>query len=133
MRELLVDTSAYSAFLQGRKDVADAIREADLLCVNPVVLGELQAGFLKGRHRRKNEEELKKFLTSPRVDIVDIDLSTSERYAAIVDALNRAGTPIPTNDVWIAASAMQHGLRVLTLDKHFLRVPQILVDHYPAA
>jgi len=131
VKELLVDTSAYSAYLRGREDVGAALREADLLCVNPVVLGELMAGFRKGSQRRKNEAELKKFLMSPRVDIVDIDRLTSERYAAILEGLQRAGTPVPTSDLWIAATAMQHGLVVVTLDEHFLRIPQILVEHFP--
>lgn len=128
MRELLVDTSAYSEFLRGREEVGEAIRSADLLCLNPVIVGELLAGFRRGQRLQRNQQELKQFLSSPRVDLIDIDVETAERYALILESLRKAGTPIPTNDLWIAASAMQHGLRLLTLDAHFRKVPQIVVD-----
>jgi tRNA(fMet)-specific endonuclease VapC len=61
--------------------------------------------------------------------MVEMDEGTSERYAVIAQSLRMKGTPIPTNDVWIAASAMQHGLKVLTTDKHYLEVAQILTDY----
>jgi predicted nucleic acid-binding protein len=71
-------------------------------------------------------------LASPRVGTLDVTEETAERYAAILNALWRAGTPIPTNDIWIAASAMEYGLRVLTTDRHYQRIPQIMVDYFPA-
>jgi predicted nucleic acid-binding protein len=108
--------------------VMAALREAGSIAVNPIILGELRAGFLRGVHRRKNEGELRRFLASARVFVVAIDEETAERYAVIVDSLRAAGTPIPTNDVWIAASAMQHGLGVLTTDRHFHRIPQVAVE-----
>lgn len=128
---LLCDTSAYSAALRGHAGVADALRTADEIAVSPVVLGELRAGFAKGKHRERNESQLETFLASPRVRVLCVDEETSRRYAAIHDALRRAGTPIPIHDVWISASAMQHGLVVLTTDADFLRVKQILVEHHP--
>jgi predicted nucleic acid-binding protein len=85
------------------------------------------AGFLSGERRAKNQAELARFLESPRVNLIDVDEGTAERYAVIFTTLRKAGTPIPTNDLWIAASAMQHGLRVLTRDAHFAKVPQILI------
>lgn len=133
MRRLFLDTSAYSALLRGDERVRDALRVADEIRVNPVVLGELLAGFLRGRHRKKNEEELRRFLGSPRVAVVPIDEQTSERYALVLASLRRRGRPIPSNDLWIAASAAQHGLRLLTLDAHFLAVEQILVEHLEPA
>ena len=126
---LFLDTSAYSALLRGDARVRDALRQASEIRINPVVLGELLAGFLRGRRRQKNEEELRLFLASPRVAIVPIDEQTAERYALVLTSLRRRGKPIPSNDLWIAASAAQHGLRVLTLDAHFLEVEQVLVDH----
>ena len=130
MKEILLDTSGYSAFLRGHAGVGEAVRQADLVALNPVVLGELWAGFRRGNRLEKNRSELKAFLSSPRVDVVDIDVETSVRYAAIVESLHRAGTPIPTNDLWIAASAMQHGLAVVTTDDHFRRVSQVLVEYF---
>ena len=133
MARLLLDTSAYSALLRGREEVAAALRQAEEICVNPVILGELLAGFLRGKHRQKNEDELQVFLSSPRVSVVSFDYQTAERYAWILDSLWKQGTPIPTNDIWIAASAAQHGLRILTLDAHFRQVPQVMVNHIQSA
>lgn len=127
MSRILVDTSAYSAFFRGDARAKEAISTCDEICLNPVVVGELLSGFSRGRQRLKNEEELQEFLAAPRVRILPIDEETSVRYAAILAGLWRAGTPIPTNDIWIAASAMQHGLEVLTGDAHFSKVAQIVV------
>ena len=71
---------------------------------------------------------MRRFLASPRARTIPVDEETAVRYAAIRDYLRRQGTPIPVNDMWIAATAAQHGLRLLTLDGHFLRVPQVILD-----
>lgn len=126
----LLDTSAYSAFLRGHEELKLALQRADRIVLTPIVLGELGAGFRAGARRQKNEAELRRFLSSPRVDVVAVDPDTAERYAVILHGLRAAGTPIPTNDIWIAASAMQHGLRVLTTDVHYTRIPQIIVERF---
>ncbi len=90
--------------------------------------GVLIAGFVNGRYEKKNRGLLKEFLMSPRVSMIEIDEETSERYAIIVNYLREQGTPIPTNDIWIAASAMQYGLKIITSDKHYLKVPLVLVE-----
>lgn len=131
MTRLLVDTSAYSAFMRGHESIKQALQRAEAIYVNPIILGELRAGFQRGRHREKNEEILAQFLASPRVSVVAVDEDTAERYAVILNRLRAAGTPIPTNDIWIAASAMQHGLTVVTTDAHYLEVQQIIVHHFP--
>ena len=128
MSRFLIDTSAYAAFLRGDSHAVNALREAEEIYLNPVVLGELLAGFLGGTRRDKNRSELARFLESPRVNLIDVDEETAERYAVIFTSLRAAGTPVPTNDLWIAASAMQFGLRVLTADEHFQRIPQIVTD-----
>jgi len=125
--KIALDTSAFSVFLRGNEDVSLAIQEADEITLTPIVLGELRAGFLMGRHRARNESVLREFMASPRVRMRDIDEETAERYAAIFAYLRAQGTPIPTNDIWIAASAMQHGLKLITTDKHYLKLPQIIV------
>ena len=130
MTRLLLDTSAYSGFMRGHPDFKLAIQEADEICFNPVVIGELLAGFIKGGSRRKNESELSSFFDSPRARILDMDEETADRYAVILNGLWKAGTPIPTNDIWIAASAMQHGLRILTSDAHYRKIPQVVVDYF---
>ena len=129
---VLVDTSAYSAFMRGHPELKLALQLAEEIYVSPIVLGELQSGFRRGKHRARNEKGLEEFLDAPRVELTPILDSTAVRYAEILTYLRRAGTPLPTNDVWIAASAMGHGLRVVTTDKHFQGVPQILVDCWEA-
>ena len=129
---VLLDTSAYSAFMKGHPEVKLALQEADEISLNPIVLGELRAGFMRGRRRKKNEEELREFLSSPRVNVVDVDEETAERYAVILSSLWSAGAPIPTNDIWIAASAMQHGFHVLTTDEHYRKVTQVIVNYVAA-
>ena len=126
--KVMLDTSAYSAYLRGNECVKRAIQEADEIYLNPIVLGELAAGFAHGKRERKNREILAEFLASPRVQVVPVDEETSERYAAILGYLWEKGLPIPTNDLWIAATAMQYGLKLVTTDEHFRRVPQIITE-----
>lgn len=126
--KVMLDTSAYSAYLRGNEEVKLALREADEIYLNPVVLGELYAGFARGGREKKNREILRDFLASPRVQVVAIDEETAERYAAIITYLWDTGTPIPTNDLWIASTAMQYGLKVVTTDGHYKNVPQIIVE-----
>jgi tRNA(fMet)-specific endonuclease VapC len=125
---IFLDTSAYSAFKRGHPQLRHRIREASQIRFNPVVLGELRVGFLQGTRLRENLAELEQFLASPRVALVAVDEETAERYGVIFDPLRRAGTPIPTNDVWIAASAMQYGSILLTTDPHFRLVSQVVVE-----
>lgn len=125
---IILDTSAYSAFLRGNDGVKHYIQRADEIAVNPIVIGELIAGFTAGRMEKKNRALLQEFLSSPRVTVRELDEETSERYAIIINYLRKHGAPIPTNDIWIAASAMQYGLKILTTDRHYLKVPQVLAE-----
>src|SRR5262249_50269818 len=100
--------------MRGHSEIIELVRTVDSIALCPVVLGELLAGFQRGRRRNQNEDELTSFMGSPRARVVDITDQTAIFYAAIVTSLENAGTPIPTNDIWIAASAMQHGLAVVT-------------------
>ncbi len=133
MSRILVDTSAYSEHLRDHPEVKAAIQRASAIGLSVVSLGELRTGFLKGGRTRRNEEFLRSFLASPRARAIPVDEETASRYAAIRDYLRRQGTAVPTNDVWIAATAAQHGLRLLTLDSHFLQIPQVIVDLIEAA
>lgn len=130
MSRLLLDTSAYSAMRRSDERLLPHLQEAEQITLTPVVLGELLFGFLGGRLEPKNRRVLRDFLDSPRVSVVGLDEETAERYAVIRNYLRQQGTPIPVNDLWIAASAAQHGLRLLTLDDHFQRVPQALVEYF---
>jgi tRNA(fMet)-specific endonuclease VapC len=126
---VLLDSSAYSAFKRGHPGVVELLRTATFIALNAVVLGELLSGFAAGAREERNRHELRRFLASPRVRVLEIAAETAERFAIVHQALRRAGTPIPTHDLWIAASAMVHGRRVLTADAHFRAVPMLLVEH----
>ena len=126
---LLIDTSAYAAFKRGHAEAIAALRQARSILIPAIVLGELLAGFNVGGKSEKNRSELSEFQFSSRVSLVKITRETAERYAHIYAYLRGIGRPIPTNDLWIAASAMEHGAELLTLDTHFLNVPQIMIIH----
>lgn len=124
---LLIDTSAYSAMNRGLDLVLDELGASEEVWVSSIVLGELRGGFAYGTNKRRNELDLQAFFDLPQVTTVGIDEETAVCYAAIYAGLRRAGTLMPTNDLWIAATAMQHGLIVFTQDAHFRLVPQIVV------
>ena len=130
MSRLLLDTTAYSAMRRGDRRLVEPLAEASEIVLNPVVVGELVYGFVGGRLEEQNRRVLREFLESDRVRVVPVDEETAERYAAIRDYLRKKGTPIPTNDLWIAASAAQHGLKLLCLDRHFKEVPQVLLEYF---
>jgi len=125
---LLLDTYAYSAVARGNRELQQAIEQAEEICLSPIVIGELRAGFLHGSRVKENERGLRKFLALPGVSLLVVAENTAARYAEIVAFLRKAGTPIPTNDIWIAASALEHGLRLLTTDAHFRRIPFVAIE-----
>jgi len=127
---ILLDTSAYSSFMKGDPFFKKSVETADEIYLNPIVIGELLAAFIKGGREEKNRSELQQFLLSPRVVVQTIDKETSERYAVILNYLRDKGTPIPTNDIWIAALAMRDGLKVITADSHFIKIPHIMVEFH---
>jgi tRNA(fMet)-specific endonuclease VapC len=136
MRAILLDTNAYTAFMLGAAEVVDVVAHADRLYLNSIVLGELLGGFAAGTREPKNRAELARFLDSPRVEVLPITADTADSYALIYAGLRRKGHPIPTNDLWIAASALEHGAALLTRDAHFshidgLRCGQGLGDFLP--
>jgi tRNA(fMet)-specific endonuclease VapC len=122
---LAIDTNRYVDFVKGVPEVVDRLRRADEILVPFVVLGELRAGFASGVRSRENEANLVRFLDSARVDVVFADEETTHHYARLFHQLRRQGTPIPTNDLWIAALVVQHHLYLLAGDAHFDHLPQI--------
>ena len=119
MMRVLIDTNIYSLAMRGDKEVVDHLRRIDQIGFSSISIGELWSGFKGGTNLDKNRSELHQFLDSPRVVIFPVDAETAEYYAEVLHQLKKVGTPIPTNDIWIAACAIQHGFKVLTRDKHF--------------
>jgi tRNA(fMet)-specific endonuclease VapC len=126
-----LDTSAYSHFKRGDALASRIIDAASWIGVPATTLGELRIGFLLGSQLERNEHELGQFMANSVVEVLPVDRDTADIYAEIVVDLRRSGTPIPTNDVWIAAAAIRAGASVLTYDPHFEsihRVGKIVLD-----
>jgi tRNA(fMet)-specific endonuclease VapC len=120
-----LDTSAYSHFKRGDPAVVDLIDRADWIGLPSIALGELWIGFLLGNRLERNQAELNEFLSHPQVEELVPDAEVARIYAEMVVSLQKAGTPIPSNDVWIAATAKKAGAPVLTYDDHFLDIQQV--------
>ena len=127
MNEFLIDTNIYSHSMRAEPAVVSLLRRASRIAISSISIGELLSGFKGGTQERKNREELAEFLDTPRVSIYGVSENTAEFYAEILDGLRSAGTPIPTNDIWIAAQAMEHGLRLVSMDRHFASVAGLLL------
>ena len=121
-----LDTDAYRAAAEGEAKTVEVLQRAEEVCLPFVALGELRAGFAAGTQGRKNESRLTEFLNSPRVSILYADEQTTHHYASLFAELRRQGTPIPTNDLWIAALVVQHDLLLLTGDAHFSKISRIV-------
>ncbi len=119
---ICLDTSAYSHFKRGTRSAIEEVSTASWVGVPAIVLGELRSGFLGGRRAVANERELRAFLAHPMVVKLDVDDEAATIYAEMVAHLRRAATPIPTNDIWIAATAARDGAAVVTFDEHFSRI-----------
>jgi tRNA(fMet)-specific endonuclease VapC len=122
---LAIDTNRYVDFARGLADAVSRLRTAERILLPLIVLGELRAGFLAGLRAPENEAGLTRFLNSPRVDVLLADEDTTHHYARLFHQLRRQGTPIPTNDIWIAALVVQHQLYLFARDTHFDHLPQI--------
>jgi tRNA(fMet)-specific endonuclease VapC len=102
--------------------MVDALVAAERVSLSTVTLGELEAGFMLGSRLEENRSALRDFLAEPFVSVVPIDEGVARRYGSVFVALRRAGAPIPTNDIWIAAAALHIGAELVTFDRDFLRV-----------
>jgi tRNA(fMet)-specific endonuclease VapC len=126
MMNVLIDTNIYSLAMRGDAIVLDMLRKFDRIAFSAISVGELFSGFKGGMQEAKNREELNIFLDSPRVVVHEIDVQSADFYASILNNLKTAGTPIPTNDIWIAAVAFQHGYKLYSKDKHFDLIPGLV-------
>ena len=126
MKKVLIDTNIYSLAMRGEANVVSTLRRIDQIGFSAISIGELLSGFKGGSRETENREELNIFLDSPRVVVHSIDEGTADFYASVLTNLKVAGTPIPTNDIWIAAVAFQHGYKLFSNDKHFNLIPGLV-------
>lgn len=122
---LALDTNTYTKLCAGDFDVARLVKEAEIVFLPFVVLAELRAGFRGGSRSRQNEGVLQRFLMKPGVEPLLATENTTRMYAALYRQLRQQGTPIPTNDLWIAALVAEHNLWFCSRDAHFKHLPQL--------
>ena len=124
--KVLLDSNAYSLLMRGHGEVAELVRRAEEVLFSAVVVGELMYGFRRGAHFERNAADLRSFLDSPYSSFVEVGPVTADRYSRIAAALRAKGRPIPANDVWIAAHAMETGADLVSADGHFEHVDGIV-------
>lgn len=123
MNKVLLDTNAYAMLLAGETRIVDIIGDVQTVYMSIFVLGELYTGFAGGQKTKENQEILRNFLHKSPVKILNATSETAEIFGQAKHKLKRAGTPIPINDVWISAHALETGSVLITFDKHFQHVP----------
>lgn len=127
MRKILLDTNAYTRFLLGDNAILEQLVKADNIFLPTIVLGELFAGFRGGSKEIENKKKLEKFLAKVQVGIIPVSRETAEIFGGIKYKLSQAGNPLPINDVWIAACAMETGAVLITYDNHFTKISGIRI------
>ncbi len=127
MNAVLIDTNIYSHAMRGDSEIIRTLQQVAAIGITAISIGELFSGFKAGNREKNNRQELNQFLDSPRVTLYSIDEKSAEYYCLILDQLRNNGTPIPTNDIWIAAVAFQQGMPVYTKDKHFNNIQGLLL------
>ena len=123
MKKVVLDTNAYTRLLAGEERVLDTLGEAEMVYMSIFVLGELYAGFARGTKAQENRDTLRRFLLKPPVKILNATAETAKVFGEVKSNLIKAGNPIPVNDVWIAAHAIETGSVLITYDVHFKKVP----------
>ena len=123
--DIAIDTNQYRDFMDAGPAAVQGFRKATRICVPFIVIAELRAGFAVGKKGRENERVFEQFLQRERVEVLMPTMETTRSYAQLFRQLREAGTPIPTNDIWIAAITIQHNLYLFSRDEHFNALPQI--------
>ncbi len=123
--KLALDTNRYVDLMRGDAEVLAQVEGARTVLVPFVMLAELRAGFAVGTSGRTNERFLQRFLAQDGVEVAYATEATTHHYAALYRQLREQGTPIPTNDLWIAALVTEHGARLFSRDAHFAHLPQL--------
>jgi predicted nucleic acid-binding protein len=117
--KVVLDTNVYSALMKGHMGVAERVRQAERVFFSAIVVGELLFGFRAGTRYERNLAELESFLSHPLVEFLQVSKITADRFGRIASSLRKKGKPIPTNDIWIAAHAMEYGADMMSFDEHF--------------
>lgn len=130
MNSVSLDTNAYSAYLLGNKKVLNALIKADIVYMSTIMIGELYAGFYGGSKFEKNKEYLESFLKKSTVTILEVTLTTAETFGRIKNNLKEIGSPLPLNDIWIAAHAIETNSELITFDTHFKKIPGLKIWNY---
>ena len=123
--KILLDSNAYSEFMRGNHRARELVQDAEEILLSAIVVGEQLFGFRQGQRLEQNLKELRSFLDRPYVSFVPVGPVTADRYSRIMASLKARGRPIPTNDVWIAAHAMEMGADLVSSDHHFAYVDGI--------
>ncbi len=123
MNKIVLDTNGYISYLSGDKNILYSLVEAEIIFMSIFVLGELLTGFKGGNREKDNLAILRTFLNKPGVSVLNASTDTADYFALIKNNLKKAGTPIPVNDIWIAAHTMQTGSMLITYDRHFKYIP----------
>ena len=113
--------------MRGEATRVQLFKSATQIFIPLFVIGELHAGFAAGTQANVNVRNLERFLANPVVSVLLPDVATTLQYAALFAQLRRQGTPIPTNDLWIAALSLQYDLILCTRDEHFRHIPQLKI------
>ena len=121
-----IDTNRYVDLCRGIVPTVSLLEEAEAVVLPFVVLAELRAGFAHGRREAENERTLRRFLLKVGVRVLFPDDQTTHHYASVFRQLRKQGTPIPTNDMWLAALVLQHNLALHARDRHFDHLPQLV-------
>lgn len=127
MRNVLLDTCAFSALFSGDDRVLNSISRARCVYVSAIAAGELMAGFRGGSRCRENMEMFEDFLSEPAVKFLSVTFETCDYFALIKDKLARHGSPIPTNDIWLGAHCLENGAVLITYDRHFENIPGLRI------
>jgi tRNA(fMet)-specific endonuclease VapC len=127
VKAVVLDTSAFTALFRGDESILELLAKAECVYVSVIVIGELEAGFRGGSRYAENLALLERFLAKPTVEILAVGRDTGNCFGRIKSALKAKGTPIPINDVWLAAQCMETGAVLLTYDRHFAAIDGLRV------
>ncbi|MBF0388245.1 MAG: type II toxin-antitoxin system VapC family toxin [Candidatus Omnitrophica bacterium] len=127
MKELAVDTSVYVDYLRGESAARDKLESAVRIALPAAAVGEIMSGFRSAEAGKRDRALYDEFCRVFDVLILPVTEKTAEHYAHIMRWLKSQGTPVPANDIWIAAAALEHGMPLATSDNHYKKIPHVIL------